>query len=597
VSASSVIRDGDDLVEKPTVPGSLMNGHSAAPFTLGQNNGFSEALLQALPLAVYTTDAHGRITSFNEAAAALWGCRPELGKSEYCGSYRLYWPDGTPLPHDQCPMAMTLRERKPIRGLEAVCERPDGSRVALIPYPTPLFDESGALIGAVNIVVDISERKRNEEIAQRLASIVETSEDAIIGKNLDGIITSWNKSAERLFGYLADEAIGRPITMLIPADRLDEERVIVQRIQRGESVESFETVRRRKDGSLIDISLTVSPIKNSLGNIIGASKIARDITERKRAEAAARRAEQEFHDFIENASVGMHWVGPDGIILWANHTEMDMLGFAHDEYIGRHIAEFHVDQPLIEDILQRLSNRETILNYEARLRCKDDTIRHVLINSNVLWDGDKFIHTRCFTRDITERKQSEVQIATLAREAEHRAKNVLASVQAIVHLTQADTPEDLKQAIAGRIQALTNVHRLFVESRWAGAELRTLVTQELTPYCGHGETRARIEGATVLLEPNTAQAIAICLHELATNAAKYGAFSVPEGRVQIEWVRGADGRLIVRWIEADGPPVRQPTHTGFGTRVLEKMIQSPLKGEIRFDWRAEGLACEIAFVG
>jgi PAS domain S-box-containing protein len=124
-------------------------------------------LFEALPVAVYTTDAEGRITFYNEAAAALWGCRPELGKSEYCGSYRLYWADDTPLPHDQFPMAMTLREKRPIRGMEAIAERPNGTRVALIPYPTPLFDASGALIGAANIVVDISERKRGEEVLAR----------------------------------------------------------------------------------------------------------------------------------------------------------------------------------------------------------------------------------------------------------------------------------------------------------------------------------------------------------------------------------------------------------------------------------------------
>ena len=145
------------------VSGSVINGKAAAPITLGQKNGFAQELLQALPVAVYTTDAEGRITSFNDAAADLWGCRPELGKSEYCGSYRLYWTDGTLLPHDQCPMAMTLRQKRPIRGMEALAERPDGTRVPLIPYPTPLFDEAGALIGAVNIVVDISERKRAEE--------------------------------------------------------------------------------------------------------------------------------------------------------------------------------------------------------------------------------------------------------------------------------------------------------------------------------------------------------------------------------------------------------------------------------------------------
>jgi PAS domain-containing protein len=105
----------------------------------------SEELFQALPVAIYTTGANGVVTSYNEAAVRLWSRRPELGEEEYCGSYRLFWPDGTPLPLDQCPMAMTLRQREPIRGMEAICERPDGTRIALIPYPTPVFDASGNL--------------------------------------------------------------------------------------------------------------------------------------------------------------------------------------------------------------------------------------------------------------------------------------------------------------------------------------------------------------------------------------------------------------------------------------------------------------------
>ena len=146
-------------------------------------------LLQALPTAVYTTDAAGRITFYNEAAAELWGVRPQLGKSEFCGSWKLYWPDGTPLPHDECPMAMALKERRPIRGMEAIAERPDGTRVPFIPYPTPLFDAAGALIGAVNTLVDITERHQAEQRIREsearyrgIAAIVESSDDAIVTK-------------------------------------------------------------------------------------------------------------------------------------------------------------------------------------------------------------------------------------------------------------------------------------------------------------------------------------------------------------------------------------------------------------------------------
>jgi PAS domain S-box-containing protein len=240
--------------------------------------------LQALPAAIYFTDADGKITFYNEAAVSLWGVRPEIGRSEFCGSWKLFRPDGTPLPHDQCPMAVALKERTAIRGEEAAAERPDGTRIPFLAYPTPLFDAKGALIGAVNMLIDISGRKSAEIASQRLAAIVESSDDAILSKDVNGIITSWNRGAERLYGYREDEVLGQPVTLLIPLDRQDEEPQILARIHNGERIEHYETVRQKKDGSLVDVSLSVSPIFDGSGKVIGASKIARDISERRRAE-------------------------------------------------------------------------------------------------------------------------------------------------------------------------------------------------------------------------------------------------------------------------------------------------------------------------
>jgi PAS domain S-box-containing protein len=280
--------------------------HLLEPRLNGDGRNF-EALLRALPTAIYTTDAAGHITFYNDAAAELWGVRPQLGKSEFCGSWKLYWPDGTPLPHDECPMALALKEKRPIRGMEAIAERPDGTRVPFIPYPTPLFDASGALIGAVNTLVDITERHEAEQRIREsearyrgIAAIVEYSEDAVLTRNLEGLITSWNHGATRLFGYTADEVIGKPVTTLIPVERHDEEPTILARIRRGERIDHYETVRQRKDGSTVDISLTVSPVKDPEGRIVGASKIARDITERRRAEQQQRLLLREMDHRIKN---------------------------------------------------------------------------------------------------------------------------------------------------------------------------------------------------------------------------------------------------------------------------------------------------------
>src|SRR5947209_695465 len=143
--------------------------HKRVEVTLRERARRFRELLEALPAAVYTTDAEGRITFYNQAAVEMWGCRPELGQSQWCGSWRLYWPDGRPMRHDECPMAIALKENRAVRGAEAIAERPDGSRVHFIPYPTPLRDSSGLLVGGVNMLVDITHRKEAEERVMALA--------------------------------------------------------------------------------------------------------------------------------------------------------------------------------------------------------------------------------------------------------------------------------------------------------------------------------------------------------------------------------------------------------------------------------------------
>ena len=794
-------------VEQATLTKPIVDDEAAAALTHGLVDGFSRELLQALPVAVYTTDAEGLITSFNEAAAALWGCRPELGKTKFSGAHRLYSADGTLLPHDESPMALALKQKCPVRGIELVGERPDGSRVPFIPYPTPLFDTSGALIGAVNVVVDISARKRAETVQaalyeftdrlyrsestndvyqsaldamdralgcrrasillfddagivrfaawrglsddyrravdghspwtrdvkdpqplcienvetadfpeslksivtaegigalafiplvangqligkfmtyyevphvfsagevdlavtiarqlgfslerrkaekalretqrqlvselaatqqlqkisiqlirasdpevlyekildaamtimrsdfasmqmfypergelrllayrgfnptaaafwewvrpgsgstcgaalatgdrlivpdielsgfmagsedletyrhtgiravqstplvsrtgamlgmisthwrrphqpserdlrlldvlarqaadlierkqaeltdQRLAAIVNSSHDAIVSKDLNGIITTWNRGAERIFGYTAEEMIGKPITMVIPPDRHKEEDAILERLRRGKRIDHYETIRQRKDGSLVDISLTISPVKDAGGKVVGASKIARDISEKKQAQAR-----QEL----------------------------------------------------------------------------------------------------------------------LTREIQHRTKNLFAVVLAVVSRSFVGkyTVKDAEAAVMSRLRSLGQTHVMLIDKEWQGADLTEIVRAEMTPY----GSRVQIEGPSLMLTAKAAQNFALALHELATNAAKYGALSNTTGRVHIAWSASrADGSNLFtfRWQEQGGPPVWAPTEKGFGSAVLEQVmaehfevppqIQFPMAGVI-----------------
>jgi len=796
--------------EQETLAGPVINGNAAAALTLGAVDGFSDELLQRLPVAVYTTDAEGRITFFNEAAAELWGRRPELGKTEYSGWHKLYSPDGTMVPHDESPMALALKQKRPIRGVEAVAERPDGTRIPFIPYPTPLFDASGALIGAVNILVDISARKRAETVqatlyeftdrlyraegandvyesaldaiaralgcrrasvllldkagtmrfaawrglsdayrraveghspwasdvkdpqplcienvetadfpeslkatvreegiealafiplvsngrligkfmtyyeaphvfsaaevdlavtiarqlgfslerrdaeaelrkiqrqlelelaatqrlqqvstrlihqndadelyeqvldaavammrsdfasmqmfhpergelrlltyrgfnptaaafwewvrpgsgstcraalatgqrsivadielsdfmagsedletyrqagiraiqstplvartgailgmisthwrrphepserdlrlldvlarqaadlierkqvelaGQRLAAIVDSSNDAIVSKDLNGVITTWNRGAERLFGYTAEEMIGKPITTLIPPDRHNEEVDILERIRRGDHVDGYETVRQRKDGSPVDISLTVSPVKDAAGRVVGASKIARDISEKSQAQA-----------------------------------------------------------------------RQELLTHELQ----------------------------------------------------HRTKNLFAVVSAIVSRSFAGkhTVEDAKAAVLSRLMSLGQTHIMLIDKEWRGADLAEIVRSEMSPYAG----RLKVDGPSLMLTARAAQNFALALHELATNAAKYGALSNTTGRVHITWSKhGSDDaqRFTFCWQEEGGPPVCAPTRKGFGSAVLEQVMADHFEVPPQIQFRMAGVIYEL----
>jgi two-component sensor histidine kinase len=200
--------------------------------------------------------------------------------------------------------------------------------------------------------------------------------------------------------------------------------------------------------------------------------------------------------------------------------------------------------------------------------------------------------------DITDRKaaetalrEREARLELLAREVDHRAKNILAIVQAVARRTQADSVPAFIDALTGRLHALGRAHALLAEGRWAGADLKRLVEQELAAYGGSGG-RVSISGIAVALGPESAQPLAMTLHELATNAAKYGALSVANGRVALEWSWGPDGRLVLRWTETGGPPVRKPLRRCFGSELIEVLTRQ-LDGETSFDWRAEGLRCEF----
>jgi len=246
-------------------------------------------LLDKLPVAVYTCDEQGFITSFNHAAESLWGRAPQVGKDKWHGFINIFRINGTPVSPEETAIAITIKTGHAITGEELIMERPDGLRLNIIPHPAPLYNDAGIITGAINTLIDVTEQRKMESRQHRLAAIVESSEDAVVSKTLDGIITSWNKTAEKMFGYTEEEIVGKSILTIIPEARKSEEDLIIGKIRRGEAVEHYETWRLTKYNTEIPLSLTISPIRNAEGEVIGASKIARNIAKQKDAEIQLQR--------------------------------------------------------------------------------------------------------------------------------------------------------------------------------------------------------------------------------------------------------------------------------------------------------------------
>ncbi|MGO4407916.1 PAS domain S-box protein [Bosea sp. RAF48] len=318
-------------------------------------------------------------------------------------------------------------------------------------------------------------RRIAHEANAKLAAIVAHSDDAIVSKSLDGTITSWNASAERLFGYTVEEAIGRPITMLIPDDRMHEEDMIIGGVREGRRTDHFETLRRRKDGSLVHVALTVSPIRDENGAIVGASKIA---------------------------------------------------------------------------------------------------------------------------RDISERIQAQERQALLLREMNHRIKNLFALTGGLISLSarSATSVEDLTQKLRERLTALARAHALTMwdeaEDKGASTDLLSLVRAILSPYEAEHRQSLRVAGPRVTVQGSALTALALVLHEFATNAAKYGALSSPDGQLSIELLSDND-TLTLRWIERGGPEIQAaPSQSGFGSK-LEKATLSGLEATIERKWERDGLTLSL----
>ena len=267
-------------------------------------------------------------------------------------------------------------------------------------------------------------------------------------------------------------------------------------------------------------------------------------------------------------------------------------GFAPDMDAMR--AAIHPeDRTRLDQALAGLSQSAKSFEFECRIRRSDGGERWCRQVAAALFDdGGGLVRVSGVTTDITEHKEAEAKQMLLAREVDHRAKNALAVVQAIVRLARRDSIRDFIEGVEGRIKALAQTHELLSHARWEGADILRLILDELAPYQNEKSTRVTAIGPSVMVSPENAQAVAIALHELATNAAKYGSLSKPDGRVNVSWYM-LEGALSLKWVESGGPLVKFPQTQGFGTKIITASLADPRRGAVLFDWRPEGLCCTL----
>jgi len=347
--------------------------------------------------AIIGATPEGIVTSWNPAAEWLYGCSSEeiIGKS-----LSLVVPDDRT--DELKDILARIRSGRPVQHLETMHVRKDGTMFPVSLTVSPIRDPGGAVVGAVSIARDVTEQREALTVAQRSAAIIEYSDDSILSKTLEGIITSWNPASTRLYGYSSEEIIGKPISLLCPGERMAEAETILARIRAGEHIENFETLRVRKDGRVFPASITVSPIRDAEGTVIGASTIAHDLTAQKEASELAR-------SMIEASLDSMVSISPDGKITDVNEATVRLTGVPRDKLIGTTFSDYFTDPGKAEEIYQRVFSEGMAMDYPLTLRRRDrsEGYTEVLYNASVYRDaGGKVIGVFAAARDVTAQREA-----------------------------------------------------------------------------------------------------------------------------------------------------------------------------------------------
>ena len=569
------------------------------------------SVLDSVPVGVLAVAPSGRLVFANAAVPRVF--RRPVARTEG-GTVHLDWnlrqADGRPVPFPDSCIFEVLRTGKPAQA-EYLTIGSDGDTRWVGLDATPLREENGHVAAAVVLCTDVHGRREAAtalaESEARLRLAQEAAGMGVFERDLRTGRAYWSPSMFRIWGL--DPARDPEMTdadyisLLLPEDRaVHMARRDRMRTDATAQRYAYEMRIRRPDtGEVRWIASRGEFVRDAEGRAILVRGTNHDITLQREAEQRLAESEARFRQLMDTVPVGVWVTDAEGRCTMVNRHWCQLTGQSEAAALGHGWADALHPEDVAEarQVLQEAVGRRAGLRAEFRLRCADGRDRWMLNTGEPRFasDGAFAGHVGAVV-DISERKETEERRALLAREVDHRAKNALAVVQSILRLTRVDDPSTFRAAVQGRIAALARAQTLLAREGWGGASLRNLVEEELAAYepAPGAAARALLDGPAVMLAPGAAQPLAMALHELATNAAKYGALSTIGGSVTVTWRRDRDtDGLTLVWTERGGPRVAgPPRRRGFGTSVIAGTVERQLGGRATTEWQRDGLRCTIA---
>jgi PAS domain S-box-containing protein len=448
--------------------------------------------------------------------------------------------------------------------------------------------------------------ERNSRLAAELEAVLSQLAEGVILAAADGRILFINDAAERIHGVRALGVMPEDYTTTYHLFTDDgrpypfEQLPLMRAVRGGESVLDASWRIHRPDGSEVRASGSARPIVDEAGERIGAVLTVRDDTERQLAEERLRETTQRLDAILSNTRMAIFLMDERQHCAYMNDAAERLTGYRWEETRGRplHDVIHHTrpdgsHYPLAECPIDRAFPEDHQQQGEDVFVHKDGHFYPVAFTASPIRDDrSRTVGTIIEVRDISEDRRNQQARELLMHEVDHRARNLLAVVQSVAQLTPAQTVPQLREALLGRISALSRAHAVLSRSSWEGGGLAEIAHQELSAFTG--PERFELSGPAVMLPARQVQPLSMILHELATNAAKYGAFSEPDGRVSLRWDAQGDGALLLRWEERGGPAVAAPSRTGFGSRLMESLAKQ-LGAKLDLAWAHEGVRVSLAF--